>query len=94
MVNTINKLKPNIVWVSLGLPKQERWIVRFKDRIDANLFVGVGASFDFHTDNVKRAPIFYQKIGLEWLYRTFFEPRMVVRQIRGFKFMFKAIFNI
>lgn len=93
MVDRINTLKPNFVWVSLGLPKQERWIVNFKDRLDTNLLVGVGASFDFHTDNVNRAPLFYQKIGLEWLYRTCFERRMVVRQVRGFKFMFKAILN-
>lgn len=94
MIRNINKLKPNFVWVSLGLPKQEKWISKYINQLDANFFVGVGAAFDFHADSVRRAPIFFQKIGMEWLYRTFFERRLVIRQIRGFKFMFKAILNI
>lgn len=93
MIKNINKLKPNFVWVSLGLPKQEKWIAKYRNQLNANFFVGVGAAFDFHTDAVRRAPIFFQKIGMEWLYRTFFERRLIVRQIRGFKFMFKAILN-
>lgn len=93
MISKINDVKPNFVWVSLGLPKQERWISKYIDKLNVNFLVGVGAAFDFHTDAVRRAPIFYQKIGMEWLYRTFFERRLVVRQVRGFKFMFKAILN-
>lgn len=93
MIDNINKLKPNFVWVSLGLPKQERWISKYINRLNTNFMVGVGAAFDFHTDSVKRAPIFYQKIGMEWLYRTIFERRLVKRQIRGFRFMFGAILN-
>lgn len=93
MISEINQLKPNFLWVSLGLPKQEKWISKYKSELNVNFLVGVGAAFDFHSGNVKRAPAVYQKIGLEWLYRTFFESRLVVRQIRGFKFMFKAILN-
>jgi len=93
MIDNINKLKPNFVWVSLGLPKQERWISKYINHLNTNFMVGVGAAFDFHTDSVKRAPIFYQKIGMEWLYRTIFERRLVKRQIRGFRFMFGAILN-
>lgn len=93
MINKINELQPNFLWVSLGLPKQENWIAKYINRLDVNFAVGVGAAFDFHTGNVKRAPKFFQKIGLEWLYRTMFERRLIIRQIRGFKFMFKAIFN-
>ena len=93
MINDINVLKPNFLWVSLGLPKQEKWISKYKDQIESNFLTGVGAAFDFHTGNVKRAPSFFQKIGLEWFYRTLFERRLIVRQIRGFKFMFEAIVN-
>lgn len=93
MINSINNLKPNFVWVSLGLPKQEKWIQKHQKFINSNFFVGVGAAFDFHTGNIKRAPVFYQKIGLEWLYRTIFDTRMIIRQLRGFNFMFRAIFN-
>lgn len=93
MIERINKLKPNFVWVSLGLPKQEKWILNFIDRLDTNLLIGVGASFDFHSNNVRRAPLFYRRIGLEWFYRTCFERRMIIRQVRAFKFMFNAILN-
>lgn len=93
MLDRINIVKPNFVWVSLGLPKQEKWIMKYLPELDLNFACGVGAAFDFHTDAVKRAPVFFQKIGMEWLYRTFFERRLVVRQIRGFKFMFKAMLN-
>lgn len=93
MINKINELQPNFLWVSLGLPKQEKWILKYLDKLDVNYAIGIGAAFDFHTGNISRAPVFFQKIGLEWLYRTFFERRLIIRQIRGFKFMFKAIFN-
>jgi N-acetylglucosaminyldiphosphoundecaprenol N-acetyl-beta-D-mannosaminyltransferase len=93
MFDLINESNADIVWVGLGLLKQERWIKKYKDRIDAIWFCGVGAAFDFHTDNVKRAPLIYQKIGLEWLYRLVFEPRMFIRNLRSFSFMFSAIFD-
>jgi N-acetylglucosaminyldiphosphoundecaprenol N-acetyl-beta-D-mannosaminyltransferase len=93
MIDLINESNADIVWVGLGLLKQERWIKQYKDRIDAIWFCGVGAAFDFHTDNVKRAPLIYQKIGLEWLYRLVFEPRMFIRNVRSFAFVFGAIFD-
>ena len=93
MIDNINKFSPDFLWVSLGLPKQENWIMKYKKLLNVKFLVGVGAAFDFHTGNVKRAPVFYQKLGLEWLYRTAFESRLYFRQIRGFKFMIKAILN-
>ena len=93
MIKKINKLKPNFLWVSLGLPKQEKWIAKYQESLNVNFSVGVGAAFDFHTNEVKRAPVFFQRIGLEWLYRTFFERRLIVRQIKGFKFMLNSIFS-
>lgn len=93
MINIINELKPNFLWVSLGLPKQENWIAKYNKKLNTNFMVGVGAAFDYLTGNIKRAPLFYRKIGMEWFYRTLFERRLVVRQIRGFKFMFNAILN-
>ncbi len=93
MIEEINKHKPDFLWVSLGLPKQENWILKYKDRLDVKILVGVGAGFDFHTGNVKRAPQFFRKIGFEWLYRTAFEPRLYVRQYRAFKFLFGAVLS-
>ena len=92
-INKINKIKPNFIWLSLGLPKGERFIIRYKNILKSNFITHIGAAFDFHTNNIKRAPLVFQKIGLEWLYRTFFERRLIFRQKRGFKFMLKAIFN-
>jgi N-acetylglucosaminyldiphosphoundecaprenol N-acetyl-beta-D-mannosaminyltransferase len=91
MIKDINEVKPNFLWVSLGLPKQEDWINNYKEMIDVNFFVGVGAAFDFHTNNIVRAPLIYQKIGLEWLFRLAKEPRMFVRNLRSFSFMFELI---
>lgn len=88
MIEQINMVKPNFIWVSLGLPKQEQWIMKYLPQLDVNFACGVGAVFDFFTDNIKRAPVFYQKIGLEWLYRVAFEPRMYSRIFSSFKFMF------
>ncbi|MHA2043546.1 MAG: WecB/TagA/CpsF family glycosyltransferase [Planctomycetota bacterium] len=93
MIDLINDSNADIVWIGLGLLKQERWIKKYKDRIDAIWFCGVGAAFDFHTGKVKRAPLIYQKIGLEWLYRLIFEPRMFIRNVRSFAFVFSAIFD-
>jgi N-acetylglucosaminyldiphosphoundecaprenol N-acetyl-beta-D-mannosaminyltransferase len=73
--NKINAAKPDVVWVSFGCPKQERWIVENKDKINAAVIMGIGAAFDFVSGRVKRAPIVFQKAGLEWLYRVYKEPR-------------------
>ena len=65
----------NIVWVSLGCPKQERWIAAHKDELPAGCYFGIGAAFAFHAGQVSQAPAWLQKLGLEWLYRLSREPR-------------------
>ena len=94
VLDEINLLKPNFLWVGIGNPKQELFINNYKNKINTNFLSGIGATFDFYTGNVVRAPKFFQKIGMEWFYRTLFEKRLIIRQIRGFIFMFKAIFKI
>lgn len=93
MISEINSLKPDFIWVGLGLPKQENWIMKYIIKIDVGFAIGVGAVFDTQTGNIKRAPIFLQRIGLEWLYRVIFEPRMIPRLKRSFIIMFKSIFS-
>ena len=93
MISEINSLKPDFIWIGLGLPKQENWIMRYINKIDVGFAIGVGAVFDTQTGNIKRAPIFLQRIGLEWLYRVIFEPRMIPRLKRSFIIMFKSIFS-
>jgi len=88
VIDRINRSKPDILWVGLGLLKQEKWIAKHLGKIKTPWMIGVGAAFDFHTDTVKRAPRFYRQIGMEWFYRTVFEPRLIKRQIRGFRFLF------
>jgi N-acetylglucosaminyldiphosphoundecaprenol N-acetyl-beta-D-mannosaminyltransferase len=66
---------PRIVWVGLGAPKQELWIDHVSRLAPETLFFGVGAAFDFLTETKKRAPLWMQKSGLEWLFRLSQEPR-------------------
>lgn len=91
MLKELNSLKPDFLWVSLGLPKQEIWIRKYKNKLHSKFLIGVGAAFDFHTENVKRAPKFFQTIGFEWLYRMMYEPRLFVRNVRASKFFIRAI---
>jgi N-acetylglucosaminyldiphosphoundecaprenol N-acetyl-beta-D-mannosaminyltransferase len=79
IIQSIRDAQPDIVWVGLGLLKQESWIANHWDKIKVPWMIGVGAAFDFHSNTIKRAPKFYQIIGLEWLYRLFYEPRMLIR---------------
>jgi N-acetylglucosaminyldiphosphoundecaprenol N-acetyl-beta-D-mannosaminyltransferase len=90
MIQTINRSQPDIVWVALGAGKQDKWIHTYKDRIEATWFSGVGAAFDFISGNTRRAPLFWQKLGLEWLYRFVFEPRrLFVRNLGAAVLLFK-----
>jgi len=75
IVKMIEDKKPDILFVGLGAPKQEKWIWRYKDEINVPVSIAVGASFDFIASNVKRAPKWMQKIGLEWFFRLCQEPR-------------------
>ena len=84
MILSINKTRPDIVWVGLGAGKQDKWIADFKNRINATWFSGVGAAFDFISGNKKRAPFLWREIGFEWLYRFAFEPRrLFIRYLGG-----------
>lgn len=91
MINVINAAKPDILWVGLGLLKQEAWIAKHSRRLDVPWMVGVGAAFDFLAGTARRAPKPIRDIGMEWLYRLCFEPRMFIRNIRSCVFMFQAL---
>lgn len=71
----INASGADIVWVGLSTPKQERWMAAHRDLLDAPVLVGVGAAFDFHTGNVRQAPGWLQRSGLEWVFRLTMEPK-------------------
>lgn len=91
VVEMINDSGCDIVWVGLGLLKQERWIAAHQDRIRAPWMVGVGAAFDYHAGSVKRAPLWVQRAGFEWLHRVCHQPRMLVRNYRSFVFLGESL---
>ena len=79
ILNEIAKTQPDLVLVALGSPKQEFFIHSLKDRLSNATMIGLGGSFDVWAGVVERAPEIYQKLGLEWLYRTIKEPQRFKR---------------
>jgi N-acetylglucosaminyldiphosphoundecaprenol N-acetyl-beta-D-mannosaminyltransferase len=80
VVAEINHARPDVVWVGIGVPKQEKWMATMHEHLDAPVLVGVGAAFDFHAGLVPQAPSWMQGAGLEWLYRLAQEPRRLWRR--------------
>lgn len=75
---------PDVLLVALGHPKQELWIQRYKaDFPELKVIIGVGGTLDFWADNVRRAPVWVRRIGLEWLWRLIQEPRRIGRIFRA-----------
>jgi N-acetylglucosaminyldiphosphoundecaprenol N-acetyl-beta-D-mannosaminyltransferase len=72
--------KPDVLWVGLSTPKQEKFMAEFLPQLDVTLMVGVGAAFDFHSGRVRQAPRWMQRSGLEWFYRLCSEPRRLARR--------------
>ncbi len=94
VIQMINEAEPDIVWVGLGLLKQEKWIADHLQKVHAPWMCGVGAAFDYHSGAVPWAPEFLQKIGMEWLYRTIIQPKQRIRRyVWSFIFMFESIFG-
>ncbi len=79
IVEEINAAAPDILFVGLGCPKQERWMAAHKDRVKS-VMLGVGASFDFFAGNVKECPEWIGNVGLEWLFRLLQEPKRLWRR--------------
>lgn len=80
IVERINAARPDIVWVGLGTPKQERWMAEHLGRVSAPVMISVGAAFDFHAGVKRQAPAWMQRHGLEWLFRLCSEPRRLAHR--------------
>jgi len=80
LIERINTARPDIVWIGLSTPKQERWMARYVGQISAPVLIGVGAAFDMHAGVKKQAPRWMQRSGLEWLFRLGAEPRRLWRR--------------
>jgi N-acetylglucosaminyldiphosphoundecaprenol N-acetyl-beta-D-mannosaminyltransferase len=80
LVDRINRAGPDLIWVGLGTPKQERWMAEHRDRLEGPVLLGVGAAFDLVSGTLKQAPVWMQRAGLEWAYRLAVEPRRLWRR--------------
>jgi N-acetylglucosaminyldiphosphoundecaprenol N-acetyl-beta-D-mannosaminyltransferase len=78
LARQINEAEPDVMWVGIGVPKQEKWMARMRERLEVPVMCGVGAAFDFHSGRVSQAPTWMQERGLEWLYRVAQEPRRLL----------------
>ena len=91
LVRKINESGADIVFVALGSPRQELWIRDHMKELNVKVYQGVGGSFDVFAGNVKRAPSFFRKAGLEWFYRLITDPKRFKRQMALPKFLLKIV---
>lgn len=80
LAKNINSLGVNILWIGLSTPKQEKFAYNLAKFTNVNFICTVGAAFDFHTDKVKQAPAYIQRIGMEWFFRLLMEPKRLWRR--------------
>ncbi len=99
LIDALNTAKPDIIWVALGSPKQEYLINRIRQTLPGSWWLGVGISFSFLTGDVKRAPVWIQRLGLEWFHRVAQEPKRLFKRyfVHGLPFaatlMMSAVAN-
>lgn len=79
VIEEINSLQPNVLFVAMGAPIQEKWIYNNRKKLKVDVAAGQGGTFDFEAKKIKRAPKFLQKIGLEWLWRLIRQPKRIFR---------------
>jgi N-acetylglucosaminyldiphosphoundecaprenol N-acetyl-beta-D-mannosaminyltransferase len=92
VVREINASKADVVWVGIGVPKQEKWMIEMRPALNPPVLVGVGAAFDFHAGLVPQAPSWMQELGLEWAYRLAQEPRRLWRRYTRYNPRFVGAF--
>lgn len=96
----INKSGATVVLVGVGCPKQEKWIFAHKDKMPkVDLWMALGATIDFEAGNVKRAPVVFQKLAMEWFYRFLMEPKRMFRRyfiddVKFFWYFGKQLFGV
>jgi len=80
LIALVRERKPDLIWVGLSTPKQERFMAEYLPRLDTTLMLGVGAAFDFHSGRIRQAPRWIQRSGFEWLFRLLSEPKRLGRR--------------
>ncbi len=80
LVERVHQAAPDVLWVGLSTPKQERWMYEHRTRLRVPVLLGVGAAFDLNSGRVRQAPAWMRENGLEWLFRLLVEPRRLWRR--------------
>src|ERR1700744_5565661 len=92
VIKEINGSRADVVWVGIGVPKQEKWMAEMRAELESPVLVGVGAAFDFHAGLVPQAPGWLPESGLEWAYRLAHEPRRLWRRYMRYNPRFVGAF--
>lgn len=93
IVREIRNLSPDILFLALGSPKQEKWANAYLKELNTNLVIGLGGSFDIISGKLRRAPVRLRRIGLEWLFRLYQEPRRIKKIIQLPVFVSRVILS-
>jgi N-acetylglucosaminyldiphosphoundecaprenol N-acetyl-beta-D-mannosaminyltransferase len=93
LARQINAAQPDVLWVGIGVPKQEKWMARMRHKLDVPVMCAVGAAFDFHSGRISQAPESMQRRGLEWTYRIAQEPRRLLPRYLYYNPRFMAAFG-
>ena len=93
IIEEINASGADMLFAALGAPKQEKWLVRYRDQLKPKILMGIGGSFDVFAGKMERAPKWMQDASLEWLFRLYKQPCRFMRMMALPKFVLKVIFN-
>lgn len=91
VLEEINRVKPDVLFVCLGAPKQERFMDQYMNRLDTHFLIGLGGSLDVFSGTLRRAPKWIQNCGMEWLYRIFQNPKRLRRSVSRPKFVLACL---
>ena len=93
VLSEINRLKPNVLFVAMGAPLQEKWIYNHKNELKVDVAAGQGGTFDYESGKVKRAPRIVQKLCMEWLWRLILQPKRILRMTVLPIYLIKILFS-
>lgn len=93
VINEINRLEPNVLFVAMGAPAQEKWIAMHKHELKVDVAAGQGGTFDYEAGNIQRAPKWIQKCGIEWLWRLMLQPSRIGRMMVLPMYLMRIIFT-
>lgn len=93
VIAEINRLKPNVLFVAMGAPIQEKWIEKHKHELKVDVAAGQGGTFDYEAGKIKRAPVIFQKLGIEWFWRLMLQPSRILRMTVLPIYLMKIVFT-